>query len=354
MHMAPNGQSRLVLDAKKSWSNLPFALMPLSVGVALMVYPWVGGMETSMTAPIMIPFGLVWVMIAACINGYHSELVLDSNQNEISYKSSLVFHSWSNSVARENVNRVVLSKESGRYRFVVEVKEGEDLSITTFDYWRSREWSERVATFFQVPLEDLCRDEGELSPAELVRSSLETQLQDNFDPTPPGKIAIARQGERSLTIRIPPRGLLPSARPRLALALFALVGGGLGFFMLPEWRWLSLASGFAISLCLVARPLAQATHHEELEVSPHGLLATVVILGRSIQRSVAGKDIRQVTVLRGSDDRFDRSDFDRHAVCVEGTGSHLQLGEHLPRPEQVRWLQQTLIRGLCGDLEVFS
>lgn len=339
-----------MLDAQKSWSNLPFALMPLSVGISLIVYPLVGGMETSMTAPIMIPFGLVWIVIAVCVNGYHSELILDSEQNEIAYRSSLVLHSWSNSVGRHNVNRVVLSKESGRYRFVVEVKEGEDLSVTTFDYWRSREWSERVATFFQVPLEDLCRDEGEISPEALVQSLLEKHPKEDFDPTPPGKIGLSKEGERSVVISIPPRGILPSARPRLAAALVALLAGVGGYFLLAPWGWVSVSSGLAACLGLSLKPLAQATHREELEVSPNGLLATIVILGRSLQRSFAGKDIREISVVRGSDDRFDDRDFNRHAVCVEGPAGHIQLGEHLPKPEHVKWLQQALIRGLCGEL----
>ena len=255
----------MVLDSKKSWSNLPFALMPASVGVCLLMYPWLGGFDPSMTAPIMVPFGLVWLLIAACINGYYSELILDPQEQSVAYRSCLVLHSWSNSVARGNVRRVVLDKDHSRYRFVMEVEEGEDLSVTTFDYWRAREWSERVSTFLQVPLVDECRSEREVSPEELAQSLLDKCPKEEFSAEPPGKIELERAGKTS-KISIPPRGFLRSAFPRLILGLMLLLAGAASPFFFSSGGWLFALAGLGAAIWACYRPVAQATHREVIEV----------------------------------------------------------------------------------------
>jgi hypothetical protein len=341
--MRGQSERRMVIDAKKAWSNLPYALMPASVGLCLIAFPWVGSLDPGMTAPIMLPFGCVWLVIGACINHYHSELILDKDTNEVIYRSSLILHSWDNRVAQGNVKRVLLTQESSKYRFVMEVEEGEDLSVTTFDYWRSREWSEQVAHFLQVPLVDECRDGDEVSPDELVHSIKDDARLGEFDLEPPGKIGLEWHNERRASITIPARGILRSSRLRLVLGGLCLLGGVAGFFLLPGVRWLMLALAAVLTPWLWARPFAQATHHEEMEISPNGLLVTLTTYGRSTRKSIPVREIRQITVVKGEDARFERADFDHHAVCIEGLDHHLQLGANLPKLEQVEWLQQALL-----------
>jgi hypothetical protein len=292
----------------------------------------------------MLPFAFVWLLAAACINAYHSELILDEATGEVSYRTSLLLHSWTNKVARGNVRRVTLSAEGSRYRFTMDVEKGEDLVVTTFDYWRSREWSEQVARFLDVPLVDECRDH-EVSPEELGHS-----IRDKYrgvDPpgSAPGKIAAEWVHENRATIAIPPRGLLPSARPRIALGTVSLAVGVAGAVLWSPWL---LAPAFFLSLVAWMRPFTQATHREEIEVSPNGVLVTVTTLGRSKKTSLSIRDIRDINLVKGEDVRFEHDEFDRHAVCLEGPSGHLQLGSHLPKLEQAEWLRQTLLFVLCS------
>jgi len=337
----------MVIDAKKSWSNLPFALGPACVGLCLVIYPWVGGLDPAMTAPIMVPFGLVWLLLGACINHYHSELILDGETMEVIYRSSLILHSWDNRVSQDNVVRVLLTQEDSKYRFIMEVVEGENLSVTTFDYWRSREWSEQVAAFLEVPLVDECRDGREVLPEELRESIQEQKLTETFEPNPPGKISYEAQHGKRATISIPPRGFLPSARPRLLLGLVVFLVGLAGVFLASSfWRWPTFLGCVVVAVLAWVKPLAQATHREDIEVSPNGILVSITTLGRSKRKSVSAAEIRQITVVVGEDARFERTDFDRHAVCVEGPDIHLQLGSNLPKLDHVEWLRRALLHGL--------
>lgn len=334
----------MVLDSKDSWRNLPYALMPAGVGLGLLVYPWVGVLEPAMTAPIMVPFGVVWLLIAGCINSYHSELILDDEEGSVVYRTSLWLHSWGNKALRGNVPRVVLKKDGGSYRFVMELTEGEDIQVTTFDYWRSREWSEHVAAFLGVELVDECRDGDSLSPEELNVSLRDQRFELEPPGDAPGKIEMVWDSANRATITIPPRGIIPTARPRLALGMLSL----LSCFALPALGWHAVLYLFGPMLALAFwyRPLAQATHRETICVSPRGLLVQISNFGRSRKVSLASHDIRSVSVVKGDDARFEHQEFDWHAVCVEsveGVDSHLQLGSHLPKLTQVEWLQRTLL-----------
>ena len=336
--------ARMVLDSKDSWRNLPYALMPAVVGLGLLVYPWFGVLEASMTAPIMVPFGVIWLLIAMCINSYHSELILDPNEGSVVYRTSLWLHSWGNKALRGNVKRVVLKKEGSSHRFVMELEDGEDIQVTTFDYWRSREWSEHVASFLGVDLVDECRDGDSLSPEDLNASLCDQQFELEPPGDAPGKIELVWESERRATITIPPRGIIPTARPRLAFGAIGLVG----CLALPVFGWhpaLSL-TGPVLAAIFWYRPLAQATHRETISVSPRGLLVQITNFGKSRKVSLAANEIRSVSVVKGDDARFEHQEFDWHAVCVEsveGVDAHLQLGSHLPKMKHVEWLQRTLL-----------
>ena len=339
-------ERRMVIDAKKAWSNLPYALMPASVGLFLVAFPWFGSVEPGMTAPIMIPFGLVWLVLGGCINHYHSELILDHDSNEVIYHSSLVLHSWDNRVAKGNVKRVLLTQQDSKYRFLMEVIKGEDLSVTTFDYWRSREWSELVAHFLQVPLVDECRDGHEVSPEDLLHSIGDEPNVEEFDPNPPGKIEATWRGDSLANIFIPNRRLLRSSRLPMALGALSLVGGIIGLFLLPIPIWLTaLLTPILVFICW-ARPISQMSHHEELEISPNGVLLTITTFGRSKRVSFPVSKIRQVSVVTSEDPRFENHEFNRHAVCIEGLDAHVQVGANLPKLEHVQWLRQALIHVL--------
>lgn len=341
---------RLTLDSKNSWSNLPYAAMPATVGLSLIAFPWVSGVEPSMTAPIMLPFGAVWLVAAICINGYHSELILDEDEARISYRTSLVLHSWANTVCRDDAESVVLSKDGNRHQFVVKTLEGEDLSVTTFDYWRAREWSEQVASFLKVPLVDECRGDEESTPENLLRSLREDgERAARPDDTPAG-LEAHWEGERRIKLTLPSRGILPSARPRVAFGAALL----LVFLVLPlssVWYWSLLLAAVVSTVFLWARPLAQATHYEEIEASKHGLLVRVSNFGRTKKYSYSQNDLRSLEAVKEGDARFEKGTFERHGVCIEGLGKHLQVGSHLQTWEQVEWLHQTLRHCLLGDSE---
>lgn len=333
----------MVLDEGKSVTNLAVASLPAAVGLLLIAYPWFGGLDPKMTAPIMVPFGLVWLLGAACISSYHSELILDRESREVAYRSSLLLHSWANKVAQDNVTRVVLEKDEAKYRFILEVEKGENLSVTTVDYWRSREWSEHVAAFLEVTLEDRCRELGELSPQELQRSIQEDQESLSFpSPLPPALTFQWHEAGRA-TLHLPKRGLKTALGGRLVLALLLALGAIGGFFAVPGLRWLILAAGLTVAALAAARPLARATHYEELEVSPNGMVAVVTRLGRSRRFSISAHEIREISTLKGEDDRFEHTDFDHHAVCIEGPDGHLQLGANLPDALEVEWLRDALL-----------
>lgn len=334
----------MVLDSKDSWRNLPYALMPAGVGLGLLVYPWVGVLDPAMTAPIMVPFGIVWLLIAGCINSYHSELILDGEEGSVVYRTSLWLHSWGNKALRGNVSRVVLKKEGGSYRFVMELIDGEDIQVTTFDYWRSREWSEHVAAFLGVELIDECRDGDSLSAEELNASLCDRQLELEPPGEAPGKIEMVWDSPNRATIIIPARGIIPSARPRLALGLLSLLSS----LSVPALGWhpALYLGGPVLAMIFWYRPLAQATHREIISVSPRGLLVQISNFGRSRAVSLASHEIRAVSVVKGDDARFEHQDFDWHAVCVEsveGVDAHVQLGSHLPKIKHVEWLRKTLL-----------
>lgn len=344
--------TRFVLDSKSSWRNLPYALMPAGVGLGLIVYPWVGVLDPATTAPIMLPFGIFWLLLALCISAYHSELVLDEEKGVVVYRTSLLLHSWGNEAARGNVPRVVLRKEGSSYRFVMELEDGEDITVTTFDYWRSREWSEHVAAFLKVPLVDECRD-GNVTPAQELNSPLRKEEFDLEKPCdPPGKIEMVWERDRRACIRIPQRGLLPSARARLLFGALSVLS--IGPLLYLDGSPLFAVPALALAAFLWYRPLAQATHREEIWVSPRGLMVNVVRFGRSHRKSLAIQEIRAVTILKGEDARFEHEDFDWHAVCVESieeADEHLQLGANLPKLRHVEWLHQALLYVLTLPLE---
>jgi hypothetical protein len=343
--MSEQPGARLVLDSKNSWKNLPYALMPAGMGIGLIAFPWVGALDPTYTAPIMIPFGLVWLLLALCISAYHSEVVLDDTEGAVTYKTSLLLHSWGNTAARGNVSRVVLRKEGVSHRFVMELVDGEDITVTTFDYWRSREWSEHVAAFLDVPLVDECRD-GDTMSSEALNSSICEQDWDLEPPDqPPGKIEMVWESERRASIRIPPRGILRTPRPRLILAASCLLSGTV-LFWYSDWNLLVPIVTLVLTAMLSIRPISQATHTEEIGVSPRGLHLNIVTFGRSRRASLSVLEIRAVTVAQGSDARIKHEEFDNHAVCVEsieGVDAHFQLGSHLPKQEQVEWLQRALL-----------
>lgn len=332
----------MVLDSKRSWSNLPFALMPACVGLGLVLYPWLGGLEPSMTAPIMLPFGAVWLVLALCIASYHSELILDSQSGQVIYRSSLGLHSWKNAVQRANVKRIVLRSLDSKYGFILEVNDGEDLSVTTFDYWRSREWSERVAEFLELDLIDECRQERDSEAVEIQQWTDQKHSNLVFPEVPTG-IRMERTGERMATIWIPARGLLPSSRPRLLLGALSLLCGAVVLFLWTKWFLWGFVPGVSVIIWGWGRPLVQATHREEIRVSPHGIHATITSFGRVYRRSLAVHEIRQVDLVKGDDARFLHLDFHRHAVCVEGPHRPLQLGANLPEVEHVEWLKKVLV-----------
>lgn len=295
-----------------------------------------------MTAPIMLPFGFVWLLLAFCIAGYNSELFLDREKRRVIYRSGVVFHSWENIAEQGNVKRVVLKNDGGKYSFVMEVEKGEDLSVTTFDYWRSREWSERVANFLGLPLIDECRLEGD-SEATDIRKLMEQEHSElTFPEVPPG-IRFECADDRVATIWIPARGLLPSSRPRLLLGVLALLCGVAVFFFWTKYFLWGFIPGVSIILWGWGKPLVQATHREEIRVSSHGIHATITSFGRVYRKSLGIHQIHQVDVVKGGDARFLPHHFDRHAVCIEGPLEHLQLGANLPKIKQVEWLQQTLV-----------
>lgn len=341
--MGANSERRMVLDEGKSVTNLAVASMPAAVGLLLIAYPWFGALEPSMVAPIMVPFGLVWLLGALCISSYHSELILDRETREVAYRSSLLLHSWANKVAQDNVKRVVLERSDAKYRFVLEVEKGEDLAVTTVDYWRSREWSEHVAAFLEVPLEDRCRDLGEVSPQELDRSIQEEITELTFPREIPGTIQFQWHQAGRATIGLPKRGMRSALGLRLCLGALFLFGAVAGFVAFPTVRWWALSAGLVVAAALSARPLNRATHYEELEVSPNGLVAVVTRLGRSRRVSISAHEIREITTLQGGDARFEHTDFDGHAVCIEGSDGHLQLGANLQRATEVEWLCQALM-----------
>lgn len=340
--MAGDVTQRMVLDSKKSWSNLPYALMPACVGLGLILFPWFGGFTPTMTAPIMVPFGLVWLVIALCIASYHSELILDPDKDEVVYRSSLVLHSWQNTAGKGNVKRVVLKKKEAGYGFVMEVEKGEDLSVTTFDYWRSREWSERVADFLELPLIDECRNEDDSEVVKIQELITQNDLTDSF-PEPPEGVRFEQIGDRAATIWIARRGLLPSSRPRLFLGVLSLLCGLTVLFLWPKWVLTGAVPGILVIIWGWGRPLVQATHQEEIRVSPHGIHAIITSFGRVYRRSLALHQIQQIDLVKGEDVRFLHIDFDRHAVMVEGPQEHLQLGANLEKIEQVEWLKKVLV-----------
>jgi hypothetical protein len=332
----------MVLDSKESWSNLPYAILPAGVGLGLLVGPWLGVLSPSMTAPILVPFGLIWLVASFCIAGYHSEVILDASSGEVIYRSSLVLHSWQNSVARGNVKRVVLRKQESGYGFVMEVEEGEDLSVTTFDYWRSREWSEQVADFFGLPLVDECRQDADSEAVDIQRLAGQNNLTESFPEAPEG-VRFERIGDRAATIWIPRRGLLPSSRPRLFIGTLSLLCGMMVLFLWPKWVLAGLIPGVVVIIWGWGKPLVQATHREEIRVSPHGVHATITSFGRVHRRSLALHQIREIAMVKGDDPRFLHIDFDRHAVCVEASHEHLQLGANLAQIEHVEWLMKVLV-----------
>ena len=348
-HVRGKEKNRLVLDSKTSWSNLPYALMPACVGLFLLVFPWIGAVNLSMTAPIMVPFGIVWLVIAVCINGYHSELILDHETEEVIYRTSLVLHSWSNRAQKQNVERVVLSHQEGRYQFVLEVTEGENLSITTFDYWRSREWSTQVARFLDKPLVDTCRDDEAPGEGNSFNSILDQELRSvDFDKEAPGRIEYQDLGDGRASITIPKRRLFPSARPRLSLGVFAVVASvTVGVLQPATFVW-ALPLGLILGGWASFRPLAQMTHTEEIEISKNGLQVTITVFGRSQRYSFPSHEIKDISVIRSTDARFEAEEFDKHAVCVEGVSRHLQLGAHLPKIEHVEWLKNALLGTILG------
>lgn len=333
----------MVLDEGKSVTNLKVASLPASVGLLLIAYPWLGNLDPSLIGPIMVPFGFVWLVAAFCISSYHSELILDRDKKEVAYRSSLLLHSWANRVTQDNVERVILEKDNSRYRFILKVEKGEDLLVTTVDYWRSREWSEHVATFLDVPLEDRCRELGEVSPDQLHRSIQDDEEEIGFPEELPDNVAFQWHNAGRATIKLPKRGLASSRRPRILLGTVAVIGGLAGFFLVPGARWWLLVGGVLVSGWAWTRPLARATHHEEIEVSPNGLVAIVSMLGRSRRTSISAHEIREISIVEGEDVRFEHTDFDRHAVILEGPDGHIQLGANLPQASEVEWLRQVLL-----------
>lgn len=319
-----------------------------------MVFPWLGKVDATLTAPIMLPFGIIWLVVAVCINGYHSELILDENSEEVIYRTSLVLHSWSNRAHKNSVDRVVLSEQNGRYQFVLEVSAGENLSITTFDYWRSREWSTQVAEFLDKPLLDTCRDSDEMSTDSLDKSILDEpfRAKEFVLESPPGRISTESLGGGRVSITIPNRRLFPSARPRLIAGIVFLTFTAGLIISKPDTFWWSLPSGLIAAAWALYRPLAQITHSEELAVSKNGLQVTINAFGRSKFYSFPVHEIREISVVQGSDARFEHEDFDMHAVCVEGRIHHLQLGAHLPKVEQARWLRDALLTIMTQSREV--
>ena len=330
----------LVLDDKKSWKNVPVALAPAAVGVWLLTAPWTLNVNPSMVAPIMIPFGLVWLVIAFCISSYHSYMVLDHEKGEVVYNICLALHSWANRVVRGNVSKVVVEPVSTKYRFVMQVIDGDDLTVTTSDYWHCREWAEQVSSFLDVPLVDECRHQEELSPEDLGRSIRDQAIQVEFPGEAPEGIVYEKGEGLRATIVLPSRGFGKSQYPRLVLVTAILLTG---LALYGEFGGLSPLVGLVVGAWAWSRPLARATHREELTVSPNGLLTSITILGRSNRTSLASTDIRDITLVEGKDVRFEHADFDRHAVCVETSEGHLQVGAHLAKRHQVEWLQQALL-----------
>lgn len=201
-----------------------------------------------------------------------------------------------------------------------------------------------MAAFLGVPLVDECRDGDSFSPEELNLSLADQDIQLDPPGEAPGKIGLTWDNNRRASITIPPRGVLPTARLRLALGGVCL----LAFAALPLAGWpaaLALA-GPVLAGAFWYRPLAQATHRETIHVSPRGLLVQISNFGRSRKVSLAAHEIRSISVVKGNDARFEHREFDWHAVCVEsveGVDAHLQVGSHLPKMEHVVWLQKTLL-----------
>ncbi len=334
-------EPRLILDDKKAWSNLPVALVPAAVGIWLLVCPFTTELEAAVVAPIMLPFALAWLVLAFCISAYHSFLTLDHDRGEVVYTISLFLHSWSNKVRRGNVSEVVIEPIAGKYRFLMRVIEGEDLTVTTSDYWRCREWAERVAEFLEVSLVDDCRDPEE-SASEDLRRTLSGEIAPPYPAEKPEGISVI-QGPSETSIILPARGLLKSDWPQLTAAL-----GLLGLALYSQLWWvvvLALVAGLA--LCF--KPLSRATHWEEIQVTNKGIVAKTTVLGRSQVQTFDKRGVRRLNLV-GPDARHDHDEFDRHAVCLESNHGHLQLGAHLPEKKQLDWLQQVLLHLICsGD-----
>lgn len=331
-------QQTLVLDERKSWKNLPVALAPAAVGIWLLVAPWTTDLNPSTVAPIMIPFGIVWLLIALCISSYNSYVVLDEEHGEVVYNVSLLLHSWANKMARGNVSGVVVEPIAGKFRFVMKAIEGEDLTVTTSDYWQAREWGKQVATFLTVPLVDDCRPDEQYSGdfVELTRS-----LAPKFPEETPTQVTYIEGDNSRSQLILPSRGIGRSQRPRIFFGTVCLTLGILAAFQYSPWY---LPVGLILTAILWSRPLARASHCEELIISPNGLVARITIFGRTRSSSIATSEIRSVSIVEGQDVRFDHDDFDYCAVCIEtGSGRHVQLGAHLKERSQVEWLHQALL-----------
>lgn len=339
-YMGEPDEHRLVLDERRSLNNLPVALLPASVGLLLIAYPWFGALDPAVIAPIMIPFGVVWLVLALCISAYHSDLYLDHDRREVVYHNSLLLHSWTNKAAAGNVSRVLLEPVAHKFHFVMEVVKGEDLTVTTGDYWQCREWAAQVAVFLEVPLVDATRAGEELDPDQL-RAGLRGQLRlEGFPQERPGRIEVKWHNEQWATITLPSRGLGRSQFPRVGVGLVALLAGVAGGF---QWGFPVPVLGLAVALWAWWRPLARATHHELLKVSPNGLVASVTMLGRSRRTTISSDEIREISVVEGREARFEHTDFDRFAVCLETPERHLQLGAHLATQDEVEWLHRALL-----------
>ena len=187
---------------------------------------------------------------------------------------------------------------------------------------------------------DEWRQQDELSPEELGRSIRDREIQAEFPGQAPEGIVYEKSDGLRATITLPSRGFGKSQYPRLIFGTAALIAG---IALFGKFGWLSPVAGLIVGAWAWSRPLARATHREELTVSPNGLLSSITILGRSNRTSLASTDIRDITLVEGKDVRFEHADFDRHAVCVETSEGHLQVGAHLAKRHQVEWLQQALL-----------